>query len=228
MQTMGAILPISQTQAILQAVRFVAEHMPLETVLGLDLDEAKAVAAGEDGEEEGKVTATKILEALCKRHGYRTAKAGRWDVNRAGNLVLRIVAEGRGGVRWAFRPPGSEEGLGSDGVWLRDEGEEGRGKGGASYLDEEEEDDEDEEQGKGEETRRRSDRPVRRVSFAEGVEGGLSDETDQEDDEGSSAEEEQPAPTSKAQSLFAALAVEDGNESEENDDDDDDDEAAKE
>lgn len=83
LQVLGAILPISQVQSTASILRFAASHMPLERVLALEMppDEYGDAAALGPGEER-KWTATLLLEALCRRHGYKTAKAGRWDVNR--------------------------------------------------------------------------------------------------------------------------------------------------
>jgi hypothetical protein len=83
LQVLGAILPISQVQSTASILRFAASHMPLERVLALEMppDEYGDGSAERLGEER-KWTATLILEALCRRHGYKTAKAGRWDVNR--------------------------------------------------------------------------------------------------------------------------------------------------
>ncbi|KAL9934060.1 hypothetical protein V8E36_007142 [Tilletia maclaganii] len=120
MQVLGAILPISQVQAISSCVRFAAAHMPLEEALGLPLHEpppdpgaaAKGKAAAAAAEEshndaaqreQMEWTAVKILEHVAARFGFRTAKANRWDTNRAGNWVMRALAEGR--IPWAFRPP---------------------------------------------------------------------------------------------------------------------------
>ncbi len=92
---MGAILAISQVQAITSCIRFVAEHIALEKVLQLEYPPEDDDVRAEEVEEEKKVwTGVKILEAVARRYGYKTAKANRWDVNRAGNLVMRAVAEG--------------------------------------------------------------------------------------------------------------------------------------
>lgn len=216
LQTMGAILPISQTQAVLQAVRFVAEQIPLEEVFGLEMPANEEEATG----PEARVwTATTILEAICARHGYRTAKAGRYDVNRAGNLVLRTVAEGRR-VRWAFRPPGwkAEEGSTGDGVWLRDGTDEAaalhsNGRQTSLLSLDESDDDDDEDDWQQEKIKGEQRRPSKSVQFSDDVEGGLSDESSEgsEDEQDS---EEGEAQTTKVKSMFDALAVEDGDESE--------------
>ena len=81
-----------------------------------------------------------VLTAYADAKSWVTAKAGRPDINRAGNAsectfrshgcrttvdgchfetVLRALAEGR--VRWAFWPPGTEPSILSeagDGIWI--------------------------------------------------------------------------------------------------------------
>ncbi|KAK0538690.1 hypothetical protein OC842_001213 [Tilletia horrida] len=121
MQVLGAILPISQVQAISSCVRFAAAHMPLEEALRLPLDApppdpghtAKKMESGtsagaanaqsREGETAVEWTAVRILEHVAAKYNFRTAKANRWDTNRAGNWVMRALAEGR--IAWAFRPP---------------------------------------------------------------------------------------------------------------------------
>ncbi|KIJ62520.1 hypothetical protein HYDPIDRAFT_114164 [Hydnomerulius pinastri MD-312] len=67
-------------------------------------------------------TANDIMTAYAEKKGWVTAKAGRPDVHRAGNAILRLVAEGK--MAWAFWPPGggSDRGGGAeegDGIWLQ-------------------------------------------------------------------------------------------------------------
>jgi len=50
-------------------------------------------------------TAMDILTAYADVKGWVTAQAGRPDVHRAGNSILRALAEGR--IGWAFWPPDS-------------------------------------------------------------------------------------------------------------------------
>ncbi|KAG8219519.1 hypothetical protein J3R82DRAFT_469 [Butyriboletus roseoflavus] len=62
-------------------------------------------------------TANDIMTAYAEKKGWITAKAGRPDIHRAGNAILRLVAEGK--IPWGFWPPGSLV-SGDDGIWLRD------------------------------------------------------------------------------------------------------------
>ncbi|KAH0838031.1 hypothetical protein J3R83DRAFT_6271 [Lanmaoa asiatica] len=62
-------------------------------------------------------TANDIMTAYAEKKGWVTAKAGRPDIHRAGNAILRLVAEGK--IPWGFWPPGSSV-SGGDGIWLKD------------------------------------------------------------------------------------------------------------
>ncbi|KAE8221066.1 hypothetical protein CF319_g5514 [Tilletia indica] len=126
LQVLGSILPISQVQAISSSVRFAAAHMPLEEALRLPVNTLPPEPGGTKGnsakqgsqhkdedKDEGaggsvafEWTAVRILEHIAARYNFRTAKANRWDTNRAGNWVMRALAEGR--IPWAFRPPSME------------------------------------------------------------------------------------------------------------------------
>ncbi|KDQ29904.1 hypothetical protein PLEOSDRAFT_167693 [Pleurotus ostreatus PC15] len=67
-------------------------------------------------------TALDILIAYAGSKGWVTAKAGRPDMNRAGNDILRALVEGR--IAWAFWPPGTDITVVDDnngnGVWLHE------------------------------------------------------------------------------------------------------------
>lgn len=224
-QVMGAILPISQVQAISSCVRYVAQHLPLERVLGFQ--------STDSGDEW---TSANLLEEVAQRYQWRTAKANRWDTNRAGNLVMRAIAEGR--VRWAFRPT---EQVGHDkldeavrageGIWLDGIGADAFGEKRDDIEDvlmaedmrdqePEEEEEVDEDEVRDEETdeedhegRTASEKQVRFHAEVTGGEsendGGDSDEDDDSDD--AKDTESGLRPTT---SLFAALSVEDDNDDE--------------
>lgn len=246
MQVMGAILAISQVQAITSCIRFVAEHIALEKVLQLDYppdddddDDNNTQEAVEDG---GKVwTGVKILEAVARRYTFKTAKANRWDVNRAGNLVMRAVAEGR--IKWAFRPPASASArldatssLG-EGIWIPDStqaAQSGTATGAADLLTAPNPDDEDEHEADDDDERNKAEHTqdgnsgddddddeaiARKVRFDFGAVQDYDDEEEEDDDEEDNQNEGLGGSTN---SLFSALAVEDG------DDDDEDDEVEEE
>ncbi|SPO20263.1 related to GTP-binding protein [Ustilago trichophora] len=223
MQVMGAILAISQVQAITSCIRFVAEHVALEKVLQLEYP------PDDDGEEvpedvEQIWTGVKILEAVARRYNYKTAKANRWDVNRAGNLVMRAVAEGR--IKWAFRPPTStrrdERSMG-DGIWIPELDQAAAESATGDLLTAPNPDDEDEHEGEdedkkdedGEQMESDDDEAIaRKVRF----DFGAVEENDDEDDE--DEDEEQGGLGGSTNSLFSALAVEGGDEDEDEDEED--------
>ncbi|KAG8884532.1 hypothetical protein FRB97_004045 [Tulasnella sp. 331] len=116
LQVLASILPISQMASIPSCISFVAGLLPMEDVFGLtevkkDDDTVKDkrtwrtdVKRKEPTEAKGRMwTAMDILTSYANKKGWVTAKAGRPDVNRAGNAILRALAEGK--VRWAFLPP---------------------------------------------------------------------------------------------------------------------------
>jgi len=96
LQVLSSILPISQISSLPSCIQYAARLMPLEEVLGLahpstDVPpvedkrtwrENKAPTPSTTGEQW---TAMDIMAAYANRKGWVTAKAGRPDVNRAGN-----------------------------------------------------------------------------------------------------------------------------------------------
>ncbi|EMD41935.1 hypothetical protein CERSUDRAFT_129177 [Gelatoporia subvermispora B] len=119
MQVLSGILPISRVSAIPLCVHYAAQLIPLERVYGLSHPSATEPPTEDkrtwregmrprDASGPGKIhpwTAMDILTAYALKKGWITAQAGRPDVNRAGNAILRSLAELR--VRWAFWPPGT-------------------------------------------------------------------------------------------------------------------------
>ncbi|KAG9001776.1 hypothetical protein FRB94_000642 [Tulasnella sp. JGI-2019a] len=115
LQVLASILPISQMASIPSCISFAANLLPLEEVFSL-AEVKKEEDAIQDKrtwradvqrkvapEAAGKWTAMNILTSYADKKGWVTAKAGRPDINRAGNAILRALAEGK--VRWAFLPP---------------------------------------------------------------------------------------------------------------------------
>ncbi|KAJ9476603.1 putative Large subunit GTPase 1 (putative) [Pseudozyma hubeiensis] len=220
MQVMGAILAISQVQAITSCIRFVAEHIALEKVLQLQypLDEDEA----QEEHEKEVWTGVKILEAVARRYMFKTAKANRWDVNRAGNLVMRAVAEGR--IKWAFRPPSSsvQGGMG-EGIWIPEASQDDL-QGDKSDLltapnpDDEEENEQDEKKKTEDEDESEDDADIaRKVRFDFGAVESDEDDDDEEDEDDAQV-------VRSTNSLFSALAVEAGDDEDEDDEGDEDDE----
>ncbi|KAF9567010.1 P-loop containing nucleoside triphosphate hydrolase protein [Agrocybe pediades] len=120
MQVLCGILPISRVSAVPSCIHFATELLPLERILNLTYPTAAPPPAAEDkrtwrgdrkpkdqdrpnDSEPPKWTAMDILTAYAIRKGWMTAKAGRPDTHRAGNALLRALAEGK--IGWAFWPP---------------------------------------------------------------------------------------------------------------------------
>ncbi|KAG2156633.1 P-loop containing nucleoside triphosphate hydrolase protein [Suillus bovinus] len=130
-QVLCGILPISRVSAIPFCIHQIGQLLPLETILDLTHPSANS-APVEDKRtwRNGKQptlkdnkrlwTATEIMTAYANKKGWVTAKAGRPDIHRAGNAILRLVAEGR--IAWAFWPPGTDlttvGSSGGNGIWL--------------------------------------------------------------------------------------------------------------
>jgi len=135
MQVLSGILPISRVSAIPACIHFICQYLPLERIYGLThpsrtappVEDKRTWRGGAKPsalKEKGEVTwtAMDVLTAYADKKGWVTAKAGRPDVGRAGNSILRAVAESR--VRWAFWPPdmdvSSMGGQPGDGIWIPD------------------------------------------------------------------------------------------------------------
>lgn len=137
MQVMSGILPISHVSAIPSCVHLISSLMPIERIFNLvhpslsgeKVEDKRTWRDGvrpsnaQDGREGKEWTAMDILTAYADKKGWVTAKAGRSDVMRAGNALLRNVAEGR--VGWGLWPPESGEKLieeemqdNGSGVWI--------------------------------------------------------------------------------------------------------------
>ncbi|KZS91691.1 P-loop containing nucleoside triphosphate hydrolase protein [Sistotremastrum niveocremeum HHB9708] len=132
MQVLSAILPISQIPSIPSCIHHAARLLPLEEILNLQHPSALEPKAEDkrtwrDGQRPAetekaarpqKWTTMDILTSYAILKGWVTAKAGRPDTNRAGNAILRLLAEAK--IPWAFWPPDFslrevDEGLG---IWL--------------------------------------------------------------------------------------------------------------
>lgn len=99
MQVLAGILPISQIPAIPSSVHHALQYLPLEKIFALQ-HPAEKEALVEDKrtwrigmQPSSKVTssirtwtAMDLLTAFAEKKGWITAKAGRPDVNRAGNF----------------------------------------------------------------------------------------------------------------------------------------------
>ncbi|KAI0045203.1 P-loop containing nucleoside triphosphate hydrolase protein [Auriscalpium vulgare] len=116
MQVLSGILPIARMPAIPLCIHFASQLLPLERILGLvhpsvaspPPPDKRTWREGMQRPEESRMkevnwTGMDILSAYADKKGWVTAKAGRPDVNRAGNAILRALADGK--IRWAFWPP---------------------------------------------------------------------------------------------------------------------------
>ncbi|KAJ8084465.1 hypothetical protein PM082_003235 [Marasmius tenuissimus] len=130
MQVLSGVLPIARLSAISACAYFASQLLPLERIFNLTHPSAL-----EPPEEDKRTwregmkrpepkpiswTAMDVLVAYANKKGWFTAQAGRPDINRAGNAILRALAENR--VPWAFWPTGiAEDGLqgeGGEGLWM--------------------------------------------------------------------------------------------------------------
>ncbi|KAF6766670.1 GTPase [Ephemerocybe angulata] len=135
LQVLAGTLPISRVSAISACIHYASQRLPLERIYqlrhpSLDEDPKEDKRTWRGGQPRPVVvtqekpvvwTAMDILTVYATTKGWVTAKAGRPDIHRAGNAMLRSLAEGR--VSWGFWPPGTEsEHCGADGagVWISD------------------------------------------------------------------------------------------------------------
>jgi len=117
MQVLSGILPISRVSAVPSCIYFAAQFLPLEQIFNQVHPGTKELLAEDkrtwrDGmkpkdsiksPDQLNWTAMDILTAYADAKGWVTAQAGRPDVHRGGNSILRALAEGR--INWAFWPP---------------------------------------------------------------------------------------------------------------------------
>ncbi|XP_014667042.1 PREDICTED: guanine nucleotide-binding protein-like 1 isoform X2 [Priapulus caudatus] len=101
LQILSGIYPVAQVQEPYTAIGFLAQRIPLVSVLHLkppDYVVSKPTSAAVEW------TAIDICEAWAEKRNFKTAKAARNDVYRAANNLLRFAQEGR--LRLCLRPPG--------------------------------------------------------------------------------------------------------------------------
>ncbi|KAG1078480.1 hypothetical protein G6F42_024239 [Rhizopus arrhizus] len=98
LQILSGMYPIAQVQEPYSAIRYLAEHIPLEKVL------AVTPPGDWDNAQTYQWTAWSICEEFAEQRGFHTAKAARPDVYRAANTILRLTADGR--ILLSFKPPG--------------------------------------------------------------------------------------------------------------------------
>ncbi|KNZ77005.1 Guanine nucleotide-binding protein-like 1 [Termitomyces sp. J132] len=118
MQALCGILPISCVSAVSSSIFLAAQRLPIEHIYGLEHPELLStpvldkrtwrdgVRSDSGGEKPLVWTAMDVLVAYANEKKWFTAKAGRPDVHRAGNALLRALAEGK--IGWAFWPPDTD------------------------------------------------------------------------------------------------------------------------
>ncbi|KAG7452301.1 P-loop containing nucleoside triphosphate hydrolase protein [Guyanagaster necrorhizus] len=137
LQVLSGILLISRISSIPSCIHFVGERLPIEEIYHLEhpvskLPVTKDKRTWRNGEKRvvarsTKWTAMDVMSAYADKKGWVTAKAGRMDVNRAGNAILRALAETR--IPWAFWPPDTKEdevlraGKEGEGIWILGNGD---------------------------------------------------------------------------------------------------------
>ncbi|KAF7311075.1 G domain-containing protein [Mycena chlorophos] len=212
MQVLAGILPISRRRCfhafllhiliyvvVVAAVPFCTYHaaqlLPLERILRIAKPEPVEVVdkrTWREGERppaedlrERPWSAMDVLIGYAEAKGWMTAKGGRPDVHRAGNAILRALAEGR--ITWAFWPPDAAETAHAStegaGIWIQSED-------GAMSSEEESEDEPEE------------DEAENQVQSSD--EASEPQSADEEEDE-----EEEAAPLKTGIGRFGALLDED-------------------
>ncbi|KAF9535676.1 hypothetical protein CPB83DRAFT_779796 [Crepidotus variabilis] len=217
MQVLSGILPISRVSAVPACIYHASELLPLERIYNLDHPNAKLppvedkrtwrdeTKAPQTSKESASLawTAMDILTAYADSKGWVTAKAGRPDVHRAGNAILRALAEGR--IGWAFWPPetlSKELSMNSSpeqGLWIprgdKIEEDDHRDEDGADLSDSESDDPKS--------TRKRAD------SASEEGDSEADDEEDEEEDDDTGPGETTVKSTA---GRFGALAIGSGDD----------------
>ncbi|KAK0198849.1 P-loop containing nucleoside triphosphate hydrolase protein [Armillaria mellea] len=119
LQVLSGILPISRISSIPSCIHFEHPNSKLPMI-----EDKRTWRNGEKRvvARSTEWTAMEVMSTYADQRGWVTAKAGRMDVNRAGNAILRAVAEAR--VTWAFWPPDTKENevlharTGGKGIWI--------------------------------------------------------------------------------------------------------------
>lgn len=139
-QVLASVLPIQNVEIV---VHFLSQRLPLELALNLRRPEEYEPSPG-----DSFWTSDDILNSYAEQLNFKTAKAGRNDLYRAGSFILRQFHASS--IPYAFRPP--MEGLPKtdNGIWL-----EGFDRAGSlssrDILKEMDEEDSDREESEGEE-----------------------------------------------------------------------------
>jgi hypothetical protein len=201
-KVLSSILPISQVPIVPSCIHYISKLIPLESILSLEhpssFDASPPVILQKTYRETRpqvqpttpaapQWTAMDILTSYAVKKGWRTAQAGRPDVHRAGNAILRQVSEGK--LKWCFWPNG-KEGLDGkyegDGIWVKSEIRDEEDDGSVySYSDDGTTDEDSEDSDDSEST----------------------DEEEEESGSGEAGESEEDAPVVQTAGRFGALSM---------------------
>lgn len=97
-QVVSGIIPIQNVEPVSY---FLAQRMPLESILKLIHPDADDLSLSHDGGTSW--TTDEILSEYATQQNFVTAKAGRPDLYRAGAFLLRQLHASS--IPWGFRPP---------------------------------------------------------------------------------------------------------------------------
>ena len=136
-QVLGSTVPISQEKQPSTILFEIGKRMPLEHILPLApqsvLEREEVIdkrtwregmvrTSSKDNEDnEGVNSSIKVLDIFERysiRAGFMTAKAGRPDINRSSNYILRQITTSQ--IKWSFLPLGVElnESHSSNGIFI--------------------------------------------------------------------------------------------------------------
>lgn len=106
LQILSGMYPISQVQEPYTSVGYLAARVPLVDLLQLVHPATRDDSDGEGGtkEESHPWSAWDVCDAWAHKRGFLTAKAGRPDVYRAANSLLRLAVDGK--IVMCVYPPG--------------------------------------------------------------------------------------------------------------------------
>ena len=101
LQVMSGILPIAQMPSIPACIQFILQYLPLEEIFNLQhpstfepvIEDKRTWRDGRRASKNKDVTwtAMDVLTSFANLKGWQTAKAGRPDVNRAGNYSRSLT-----------------------------------------------------------------------------------------------------------------------------------------
>jgi len=102
LQVIAGIFPVAQVREPYSVVAYLGRRLDLPSLLGLT---PPRISPKKNNKETGEYiwSAMDICEAWAMKCGYRTSKAGRPDVYRAANKILRLAVSGE--LCLSFSPP---------------------------------------------------------------------------------------------------------------------------